>query len=94
MLLYSSSYRNDISSHSFQLKDSIRQWDRRLHLQEELKTQEQELDSTLAKQREVGIQILFISLVLVHTGVLHGDLLEMRITPLDLDLICPQIWPF
>ncbi|CDQ92182.1 unnamed protein product [Oncorhynchus mykiss] len=34
-------------------QDSIRQWDRRQKIAEELKTREQELETTLAKQREV-----------------------------------------
>uniref|UniRef100_A0A4W5LG04 Uncharacterized protein n=1 Tax=Hucho hucho TaxID=62062 RepID=A0A4W5LG04_9TELE len=39
------------------LKDSIRQWDRRQKIAEELKTREQELEITLAKQRELEARI-------------------------------------
>ncbi|XP_078139349.1 EF-hand calcium-binding domain-containing protein 4A isoform X2 [Centroberyx gerrardi] len=42
-------------------QDSIRQWDRGQQLQEELKMQEQELESSLTKQRELESRIQLLS---------------------------------
>ncbi|XP_046889828.1 EF-hand calcium-binding domain-containing protein 4A isoform X2 [Hypomesus transpacificus] len=42
-------------------QDSIRQWDRRQQLQEELKARELELESTLAKMRELETRVQLLS---------------------------------
>ncbi|XP_067090983.1 EF-hand calcium-binding domain-containing protein 4A isoform X4 [Osmerus mordax] len=48
-------------------QDSVRQWDRRQQLQEELKARELELESTLAKMRELETRIQLLSSE-------HGDI--------------------
>lgn len=51
-----------------EIKDSVRQKQKGQQLEEELKMREQELEHTLAKQKDVGVQvviILFLKIVLV-----------------------------
>ncbi|XP_042175695.1 EF-hand calcium-binding domain-containing protein 4A isoform X2 [Oncorhynchus tshawytscha] len=63
-------------------QDSIRQWDRRQKIAEELKTREQELETTLAKQRELEARIQALGYeqadIRVQNQKLHGLNIQLQ----------------